>query len=176
MTQIEQRFFDVISHTSNSYFTDKHEILVPVGQGDAELPPVPMSRRMFGKHAAQAMKVNRPGVAPSQEKAVHVAAASGSIREPSEPGVPSGVLGVPGVPSGAPGVPSAVPGVPAAPGEAHVAKVDACAESPPAAKERLEREYQEDRERALDLKAHFKKYRNSVSTQLVLEDMQNINN
>ena len=40
LTQMQRRYFDVISHESNSYFTDAHEILVAVGLGDESLPPL----------------------------------------------------------------------------------------------------------------------------------------
>ena len=45
----QTRGFDVISHESNSYFTDAHEIHVPVGDGDTPLPPRPIALRMRGK-------------------------------------------------------------------------------------------------------------------------------
>ena len=56
LTQMQRRYFDVISHESNSYFTDAHEILVPVGPGDESLPPLPMAKRMRVKAPSQEMK------------------------------------------------------------------------------------------------------------------------
>ena len=41
LTQTDRRSFDVISYESNSYFTEAHEILVPVGLGDTLLPAPP---------------------------------------------------------------------------------------------------------------------------------------
>ncbi len=90
MTQTGRRFFDVISHLSNSYFTDKHEILVPVGQGDAELPPVPTKVTRLDLAPSQEEAGVRPDVGPSQE----VAGAPGTGDVPR---VPSGVPGVPSV-------------------------------------------------------------------------------
>ena len=40
---------DVISHVSNSYYTDQHEIRVPVGEGNTTLPTRPKSVRMRRK-------------------------------------------------------------------------------------------------------------------------------
>jgi len=69
MIQNEKRCLDVISNISNSYFTDKHEIHVPVGEGDAQIPLVHTRRRMHGKKRARAMVVQLY-VAPSQEKSL----------------------------------------------------------------------------------------------------------
>jgi hypothetical protein len=44
--------FDIISYESNSYFTDAHEIHVPVGLGDGPLPPLPTAKRLRAKSAA----------------------------------------------------------------------------------------------------------------------------
>ena len=53
---MQRRYFYVISHVSNSYFTDAHEILVPVGLGGEVLPSRPMAKRMRVKAPSQEMK------------------------------------------------------------------------------------------------------------------------
>ena len=57
MTAIERRRFDVISHESNSYFTNAHEIRVPVGLGEMVLPDGPAPKRMRIKSSARPMLV-----------------------------------------------------------------------------------------------------------------------
>jgi len=52
LTVAQMRRFDVISYESNSYFTKKHKIVVPVGPGDKPLPTMPGSKRLYGKLAA----------------------------------------------------------------------------------------------------------------------------
>ena len=49
-------YSDVISHESNSYFTDAHEVLVHVGPVDEVSPPLPMAKRMRVKAPSQEMK------------------------------------------------------------------------------------------------------------------------
>jgi hypothetical protein len=56
LTQMQRRYFDVISHESNSYFTDAHEIKVPVGPADESLPTLPMAKRMRVTAPSQEMK------------------------------------------------------------------------------------------------------------------------
>ena len=55
MTTAQRRAFDVISYESNSYFTDAHAIWVPIGLGQAELPPRARHARMWVKSSCQAM-------------------------------------------------------------------------------------------------------------------------
>jgi len=53
LTWSQKRKFDVISHESNSYFTDKLEIHVPVGDGKGPLPSL-KSRRIQEAHSPAA--------------------------------------------------------------------------------------------------------------------------
>ena len=125
-------FFDVISYESNSCFTSEHEILVPVGPGDAQLPPVPTAKRMRVKSAAPSMGVTRNASSPEKREhvgeAVHGQIGGVDMREcpPKWQSVKAGVV---------------------------------------------ERECNQDRERALELKAHLFSHRNMTSTQTLVEDM-----
>jgi hypothetical protein len=56
LTALDKRRFDVISHESNSYFTQETEIHVPVGAGDKPIPKILVYKRLQAK------------LAPSQEK------------------------------------------------------------------------------------------------------------
>jgi hypothetical protein len=47
LTEAQRKQFHVISHESNSWFTSKQHIDVPVGDGKAILPPMPKRRRLF---------------------------------------------------------------------------------------------------------------------------------
>ena len=60
LTKTDERFFDIISYESNSYFTKAHEILVPVGPGDIHLPAPLRAKRMCHKDCIQGSK---PGLA-----------------------------------------------------------------------------------------------------------------
>jgi len=73
LTAQNKRGFDVISYESNSYFTDEHEIHVPVGDGDTPIPQMLIYRRMRSKvasgSATSRVKNNDAPVARSQEDA-----------------------------------------------------------------------------------------------------------
>ena len=127
LSPMQQRFFDVISYESNSYFTSEHAILVPVGPGDAQLPTVPTAKRMRVKSAAPPMGVTRNASSP--EKRDHV--------DRSQVNVQIGDVDM---------------------GESAEAGV-------------VERECHQDRQRALELKAHLFSHRNNTSTQTLVEDM-----
>ena len=62
---------DVISHESNSYFTDEREIHVPVGNGDKPLPQMLVYKRMREKTDGMISRVHVQDaqVARSQEDA-----------------------------------------------------------------------------------------------------------
>ena len=126
MSPMQQRFFDVISYESNSYFTSEHAILVPVGPGDAQLPPVPTAKRMRVKSAAPSMGVTRNASSPEKrdhvDEVVHVQIGAVDMGESVEAGV-------------------------------------------------VERECHQDRQHALELKAHLFSHRNMTSTQTLVEDM-----
>ena len=91
MSPMQQRFFDVISYESNSYFTSEHAILVPVGPGDAQLPPVPTAKRMRVKSAAPSMGVTRNASSPEKrdhvDEVVHVQIGAVDMGESVEAGV-----------------------------------------------------------------------------------------
>ena len=52
LSAAEKRCFDVLSYESNSYFTKEHEIHVPVGEGDMQIPEFGRSRRLQSKTPA----------------------------------------------------------------------------------------------------------------------------
>ena len=49
LTPSDRRHFDAITVESNTYFTDRHEIRVPVGTDDVDLPAEPTRLRTCGK-------------------------------------------------------------------------------------------------------------------------------
>jgi hypothetical protein len=57
LSENRKRLFDVISYPSQSYFTKKHAIHVPVGLGDGSLPLLPTSKRMRVKSRELCMGV-----------------------------------------------------------------------------------------------------------------------
>ena len=126
LSPMQQRFFDVISYESNSYFTSEHDILVPVGPGDAQLPPVPTAKRMRVKSAAPSMGVTKNASSPEKrdhvDEVVHVQIGAVDMGESVEAGV-------------------------------------------------VERECHQDRQHALELKAHLFSHRNMTGTQTLVEDM-----
>ena len=132
LSHMQQRFFDVLSYESNSYFTREHEIIVPVGPGDAPLPPVPTAKRMCVKSAAPRMAVTRNASGPEKREhvgeAVHGQIGAVDMREcpPEWQSVEAGVV---------------------------------------------ERECNQDRERALELKAHLFSHKHCTNTQTLVEDM-----
>ena len=55
LSEAQERQFDVLTHTSNAYFTTEDSITVAVGPGDLVLPsPPPSQMRLRGKQAAKA--------------------------------------------------------------------------------------------------------------------------
>jgi len=57
LSENRKRLFDVISYPSQSYFTKKHAIHVPVGLGDGSLPLLPTLKRMRVKSMELCMGV-----------------------------------------------------------------------------------------------------------------------
>ena len=51
LTTNDKRCFDVVTHESNSWFTDEYEIIVAVGAGDTPLPAIPVPTRLRVKCA-----------------------------------------------------------------------------------------------------------------------------
>ena len=51
LTSNAKRCFDVVTHESNSWFTDEYEIIVAVGAGDTPLPAIPVPKRLRVKCA-----------------------------------------------------------------------------------------------------------------------------
>lgn len=131
LSNVDRRFFDVISYESNSYFTELHEILVPVGLGDSILPPRPSAKRMRQKCAARPMHVLAVQ-APSQGMQA-LQDDDGAEAEP---------------------VAQAAQLVPAA-----------------AARESLDQELQQERDRARELKRFFRQHWSMVATKMVLQQM-----
>jgi len=145
MSQNEKQCLDVISNTSNSYFTDEHEIHVPVGAGDGQIPLVGNPRRMNGKRSARAFVIHRQ-VGHSQDVTVPIADAAPS----PQGGSPSANLHAEGEGCDGDGLARA-----------------GCVLIP--VSELVDR--RNDRDRLIELRAWFAANMNSVSTQCVLNDM-----
>ena len=67
LTALGRRQFDVISHESNSYFTNEHEINVPVGAGESTLPYAGR-KRIFGKLASSKQPVRNEGTTADRSR------------------------------------------------------------------------------------------------------------
>jgi len=167
MSHSETRFFDVFSLQSNSYFTDVHEIRVPVGQGDAQMPLVYKTRRMFGKSVAYALRVSSSFAAPSQAAAVPIA----DVASSKDAALPIGdAASTHDDVAGADADADAIRCM--APSQARI--IDGLKHDLDEAHgiiDSFRAERNEDRDRALEFKKHFRKTRHSVSEQVVLSSM-----
>ena len=169
----EKRLLDVISTVSSSYFTQTHSIHVPVGRGDAQLPLEIQNRRMFGKSAARALRLRPSVVAPSQASPLAIADVD-PTPDAVVPPTDHNVVASPLPPSGDNSI--------------GVESLCRCAEyrcphcvskggySPAATRAKQKMFLQAskadvNRDRANELKAHFKIHRRCVSTQVMLDSM-----
>jgi hypothetical protein len=57
----KRKFFDIISHPSNSYFTKAAEIRVPVGEGDQQFPPVGSFWKRMRSKSTRQLELTPPG-------------------------------------------------------------------------------------------------------------------
>jgi len=156
LTWNQKRKFDVISHESNSYFTDKFEIHVPVGDGKGPLPNL-KSRRI---------RAERPRGSPSepsyQPGERNHRQDTGDERAPSQGG-----MSIQEARSPAAG--SAESDVGAQPVVHAVA--DPRLGQLQAEKDALEKELQVSQDRTTRFREHCYQHRKSVSTKVFLEAM-----
>ena len=154
MTDHQRRYYDVISHESNSYFTKAEEVRVPVGCGDETLPAVPTAKRMRSKCHTQTMgKKDLSSVPLMSGPDVHAV--------PSVPSVPD----VPAVPS----VPAVV--------EQSQLRVHPLTRDVPAAAKRdvpaaASSVASRDGGRVRELKAFLGKRHNSAAVKMLRQDMK----
>ena len=148
LTQMQRRFFDVIDYESNSYFTHKSEIRVPVGLGDKSLPQMPQPKRMRVKTAAPRMVVRKTG----NDDAAAKAHCEGSQTSST---------------SYKPAAKARSQGSQTSSGKTE----DQEGSLTSSENERLEREFRQDRDRFNELKVFFRQHWTCVSTQVLLQQM-----
>jgi hypothetical protein len=61
ITPQKRKFFDIISHQSNSYFTTAAEIRVPVGEGDQPFPPIGSFWKRMRSKSTGRLELTPPG-------------------------------------------------------------------------------------------------------------------
>ena len=85
LTPQKRKFFDIISHQSNSYFTTKAEIRVPVGEGDQQFPPIgSFWKRMRSKSTAQLVLTPPGGARDSTDEGSQRGTVGDSIHSEEE--------------------------------------------------------------------------------------------